>query len=188
MPDNNPYAGRNHEAPPSTGPADLHSIAALVGNVSGQLKDIDSKIVGGHNPYTQALKIDPMQAVKSIVGPKSAPPPPAPSPPASIPESVEPTLPEMIPAPITTSPPPAVTTSGEDIRSLERRVEKLERDVCNYNKSFKFKRGISYSLSTSSIKGNFKNPNDIVDVVLSELAKNAKSITLKLEDANKTRK
>jgi len=191
MPDDNPYAGRNHEVAPPSGSADLHSIAALVGNVSGQLKDIDSKIVGSHNPHTQALKIDPMQAVKSIVGPTGATPPPRAPSPGAIPQSVTTQPAEMIPVPQSTSAPPpepSLMDPSMDVSDLERRIAKLERDVCNYNKSFKFKRGISYNLSTSSIKGSFKNPDDIIDVVLSELAKNAKTITIKLEDANKIRK
>lgn len=185
MPDENPYAGRSHEdGGVDTG--DVHSIAALVGNVSGQLKDIDKKIVGGqNNQYTQALKMNPTQAVKSIIG--SAPHPPVASPP---PPEVAPSTQPAVVSPNRPAPPPPPEQPDEivNVSSLEKRIEKLERDICNYNKSFKFKRGISYNLNTSSIKGNFKNPDDIIDVVLSELAKNAKTITIKLEDANKVRK
>lgn len=189
--DHNPYAGRDHENTQT--PNNLRSIAALVGNVSGQLKDIDKKIVGGqNNQYTQALKMDPTQVVKSIVGaggPAPAVPPPAPIlPPAPAAQPVQQISQPRQPPPPPPPPEPIVEAPAPELVDLEKRVEKLERDICNYSKSFKFKRGISYNINTSTIKGNFKNPNDIVDIVLTELAKNAKTITIKLEDANKARK
>ena len=180
--ENNPYDSRDHQTRSGVNKEDLHSIAALVGNVSGQLKDIDKKIVGDGNSQTQALKINPTQSVKQIMGvgsiPSVSPPPVNNTPPQSV------QLPAM-PAPVP-APPPSVDMSG--LKELIQRIEKIEDQISNYKKIFKFKRGISYDINTSTIKGNFKDPQDITDVILTELAKNAKSITLKLNDANKTRK
>lgn len=180
----NPYSSRDHQSDAGVNREDLHSIAALVGNVTGQLKDIDKKIVGDGNSYTQALKINPTQSVKQIMGtvvPKTNSPPPAPPPVNSVPQPA--------PVPLRVEPTQTVVEQNVDgLRELIHRVEKLEQQISSYKKTFKFKRGISYDINTSSIKGNFKDPQDIVDVILTELAKNAKSITIKLNDANKTRK
>jgi hypothetical protein len=39
-----------------------------------------------------------------------------------------------------------------------------------------------------NIKGTFKDPDDIVDIVYSELAKQVKTITIKLDGTNKNTK
>ena len=188
MSDENPYVGRDHEKSSMDG-SDLHAVAALVGNVTGTLKDIDSKNVGSGTEFTRALKMDPHAAIKSMIGTQSPQPTPQSQP---TPPPTAPNVPELIPmpeAPAGSKPTkPPESTVSHDYQALERRIEKLERDISNYSKSFKFKRGISYDINTVSIKGNFKNPNDIVEIVLSELAKNAKSITIKLNNANKIRK
>ena len=195
--DHNPYAGRDHENTQT--PNNLRSIAALVGNVSGQLKDIDKKIVGGqNNQFTQALKMDPTQVVKSIVGaggPSPAVPPPAPvlppepasQPAQQIPQPPPPPPPTPEPVPVPTAQPGEIVYSP-GMEELIKRIDALESALDKTNRALKFKRGISYNINTATIKGNFKNPNDIVDIVLAELAKNTKTITIKLEDANKARK
>ena len=103
MPDENPYAGRSHEGG-GVNSGDIRSIAALVGNVSGQLKDIDKKIIGSQsNQFTQALKMNPTQAVKNIVG--TPPAPPAAPPPSSSPVAVD-VPPEVVNSPRPPPPPP----------------------------------------------------------------------------------
>lgn len=174
--DENPYAGRDHEAESKLTGDDLHAVAALVGSVTSGLKEIDKKQVGD-NAFTRALKINPEEAVRKMVGRPATPPP----------------VNHQVQQPVRTQPhfeqpPPAPNMDSGIIADLYKRIEKLERDISNQSKSFKFKRGISYDISTSGIKGNFKDPADIVDIVLSELAKNSKSISIKLNDANKTRK
>lgn len=185
--ENNPYDSRDHQARSGVNKDDLHSIAALVGNVSGQLKDIDKKIVGDGNSQTQALKINPTQSVKQIMGTGYPPPVAPPHINNSTTQSV-PSQPVASHPPVGVAPPPPVGVDINGLRELLQRVEKLEAQISSYKKIFKFKRGISYDINTSTIKGNFKDPQDITDVILTELAKNAKSITLKLNDANKTRK
>ena len=68
---------------------------------------------------------------------------------------------------------------------LEKRVNDLEKIVSTYKKIEKFKRGVAYTISTSKIKGTFKDPGDILDIISSELAKQTKSITLKLDVPDK---
>ena len=77
--------------------------------------------------------------------------------------------------------------SSDELEDLRKRVSVLEKLVESDKAVVKFKRGISYDLNTTTIKGNFKNPGDVIDIVLNEMAKNTKTITLKLCDANKNR-
>lgn len=174
----NPYAGRDHETEGELTGDDLHAVAALVGSVTSGLKEIDKKQVGD-NAFTRALKINPEEAVRKMVGQPAQPPPAHYQAQQSARTS---------PHPVQSPPPELPSMNSGIIADLYKRIEKLERDISNQSKSFKFKRGISYDISTSGIKGNFKDPTDIVDIVLSELAKNSKSISIKLNDANKTRK
>lgn len=174
----NPYAGRDHESGQGLNSADLPAIAALVGTATGELKKIDERNVGDSS-FTQALKMNPTQAVKSIIGSPGSPTPQPQSthhhPPVSSPPSVSP-------------PPPVSSPPPMDMSSLESRVLALEKFMETQKRDLKFKRGITYDIATSTIKGNFKNPSDILDIVLTELAKNTKTITLKLRDANKSSK
>jgi hypothetical protein len=71
---------------------------------------------------------------------------------------------------------------------LERRVDELESIIESYKKIVKFKRGISYSINTVKIKGEFKDPTTILDLISTELAKQTKIITLKLNDSTKLKK
>ena len=169
----NPYAGRDHESSQGLNSTDLPAIAALVGTTTGELKKIDERNLGDSS-FTQALKMNPTQAVKSIIG----------SPGSSIPQSQS----THNPPPLMSSPPPVSSPPPMDISSLESRVLALEKFMETQKRDLKFKRGITYDIATSTIKGNFRNPSDILDIVLTELAKNTKTITLKLCDANKSSK
>lgn len=185
----NPYNGRDHESNNGLSQADLPAIAALVGTASGELKKIDERNVGD-STFTQALKMNPTQAVKSMIGAVKTPP----AAPQSVPTSAQPPPPAVhqpvpLPPEARTSPPPAPSPlSDVEHASLESRILALEKFMETQKRSLKFKRGITYDITTSTIKGNFKNPSDILDIILTELAKNTKTITLKLCDANKTSK
>ena len=69
---------------------------------------------------------------------------------------------------------------------LTERIDRLEQKI--NNRKLKFKRGISYNINTTNIKGTFRDYNDIVDVVASEIMKQTKTITLRLNDSNKNTK
>ena len=77
---------------------------------------------------------------------------------------------------------PVVHTNND---SIEKRITQLEKVIESYKKITKFKRGISYTINTAKISGEFKDPIDIIDIVTTELAKQTKSITLKLNDNTK---
>ena len=85
----------------------------------------------------------------------------------------------VIPPPV----PSPVIQNNDYTAELEKRVRALESVVESYKKVEKFKRGIGYSISTAKIKGEFKDPSTILDIISTEISKNTKTITLKLLDA-----
>jgi len=180
----NPYNQRNHEQGGTINRDEVLAVAGLLGTVTGQLKEIDRQNVGGSNPFTQAVKMDPKQALQKIVKQNVISPPPATAPQQTahvpVPQPFAPP-PEPLVEPITTSPPVANNTD------LEKRVYELEKIISTYKKIEKFKRGVAYTISTSKIKGTFKDPSDILDIISSELAKQTKTITIKLDVPDKTK-
>ncbi|NDG52943.1 MAG: hypothetical protein EBY39_07955 [Flavobacteriia bacterium] len=174
----NPYAARNHENPHNMGKNDIYAVADLLGQVSSSLGKIDEQNVGGRNPHIQARKIDPKAVLKTMIPATQAAQPTQVSAPPQVAQQIE-IPPQSPPAPV------VQPADSEHIQSLERRVLQLEKIVESYKKVTKFKRGISYTVNTAKISGEFKDPIDIIDIITTELAKQTKSITLKLNDKNK---
>ncbi len=174
----NPYNNRNHEGDGQLGRDDILAVAGLLGNVSSSLDKIDQQNVGGVNQFIKAKKIDPKQVLKNMVGETTHTPP--------VQHSVAPQQPAqqpMVSAPL--KPTQQHNTIQSDNQSLEKRVIQLEKVIENYKKITKFKRGVSYTINTAKISGEFKDPIDIIDIITTELAKQTKSITLKLNDNTK---
>lgn len=169
----NPYMHRDHQNN-TLGRDDIRAVAGLIGNVTGTLRDLDKKIVGSESQFTKALKIDPKETLKKIIGQS----------PSQITET-----PTDTPSPIQTETPQieAQPTSQQAMIStdLSSRLTRLEQKVFGDRK---FKRGISYDVSTLNVKGNYKSQNDILDIVSSELNKQVKLITIRLNDTNKDKK
>ena len=172
----NPYNSRNHE---STGPvnkSDVLAVAGLLGQVSGALNEIDQRNVGGDNPHIIAKKLDPKQALKAYAGSGF--------------DNKSPEQPQVQQPVATNVPQPViqtVSTSTHELNTLERRVFELEKIVESYKNVVKFKRGVSYTLNTAKISGEFKDVGTILDIVSAELAKQTKSITIKLNDNTKNK-
>ena len=159
------------------GKDDVMAVASLLGQVSGSLKEIDKRNVGGNNHNIQASKMDPKRALETFVGTggmqevTNSPPPVLHNPPPVVP------VPQHIPQPLPQQP--------EDNSNFEKRLLALERIVETFKAPVKFKRGISYTVSTSKMTAEFKDPSVIIDIISSELAKATKSITIKLNDKSK---
>lgn len=172
-PVDNPYANRHHDNNVISTKNEVMAVAGLLGSVSGELGRIDQQNVGGDSQFIRAKKLDPRETLNNIVGVQGRQPSVKP---VNIPHT-------QMSAPVPT--PVDIPTPGDT--SLTKRVTELERIVESYKKVIKFKRGISYNINTTNIKGEFKSPGDILDVVSSEMAKGTKTITLKLNDASKNR-
>lgn len=177
----NPYPHRDHEAPVEMQRDDVLAVASLLGQVTGSLREIDKQNVGGQgNQFIKAAKIDAKEALKNIVGANTSKPVAAPQPTAPPPQMTTPQQVPQMSVPLVPQPPQQSEPSD-----LERRVTALEKIVETFKSPMKFKRGISYSVSTSKISAEFKDPSLILDIIATELAKNTKTITLKLNDKSK---
>ena len=183
MSDNNPYESRDHENSAPVDRSDVMAVASLLGQVTGSLKEIDNRNVGGQNQYTQAVKMDPKKVLKDFAGAGYSTDPaqnmPITNTAASVPSSVSPPPVVQPTAPVTINQAPDVIETTE-LKELKSRVADLEKIIESYKRVERFKRGVCYIVSTSNIKGTYKQPQDILDIVSSELAKQTKTITLKL--------
>ena len=172
----NPYPHRDHEAPVEMQRDDVLAVASLLGQVTGSLREIDKQNVGGQgNQFIKAAKMDPKDALRSIVSKNTSDP---------VADAAQPPVVPQVPvqqAVQVTAPPPQQSIPSD----LERRVTALEKIVETFKSPVKFKRGISYSITTSKMSAEFKDPSLILDIIATELAKNTKSITLKLNDKSK---
>jgi hypothetical protein len=190
----NPYNSRDHEHTPAIQRGDLAAVASLFGHVAGSLSEIDKQNVGGANQFIQAKKLDPKLAMSNLITKTGGPPPqnqtpltnPTPQMNVNIPtlpivqqekHSPVENLPQMIPP-----------ESNQNTSDLHARVAKLEKLVDTYKKVVKFKRGVSYNITTSTVIGEYKDPESILDLVAASLANQTKTITIKLNDKTKDRK
>jgi hypothetical protein len=172
----NPYDSRDHENTQPIDKSDVMAVAGLLGQVTGALGEIDRNNVGGDGHNLRAKQIDPKIALTQFAG-TGYNQPPAPRPQVN-----------SVPPPVQSQQvPPPVQSSSDDIHKLEKRISDLERVVQTYKNIVKFKRGVSYTLSTSKITGEFKDVSTILDIVSAELAKQTKSITIKLNDNTKNK-
>lgn len=189
----NPYLNRNHEdSAPLRTKGDVLAVASLLGHVTGNLNEIDKQNVGGDSQYIKAAKMNPKQVLKQMAASSSnGNIPTKPPQPNQVP-AVQPAQKMEQPVQNIVSPvdqPPSVqqapVVSQPVDGDLVKRVAALERVVDVFKRITKFKRGISYNINTSKISGNFKDPETILDIVANELAKQTKTITIKLDDKTK---
>lgn len=180
MTDQNPYDSRDHESIGPKDRGDVMAVAALLGSVTGQLKDIDSKNIGDSS-FTKAFKIDAKQKLQEFAGVVGSDTPSEPTlAPQQVVQPAAQNVPELIPTPETKP----VTSIPSD---LEKRITAIEKVIDNDNNKLKFKRGVTYNINTVNVKGDFREPQDIVNVLLNEMSKGVKTITLKLNDTTKNK-
>ena len=182
----NPYLNRNHEdSAPLRTKGDVLAVASLLGHVTGNLNEIDKQNVGGDSQYIKAAKMDPKQVLKQMAASSSnGSVPTKPPQPNQVPtvQPVQNIAPQVDQPPLVQQAPVVSQPVDGD---LVKRVAALERVVDVFKRITKFKRGISYNINTSKISGNFKDPETILDIVANELAKQTKTITIKLDDKTK---
>lgn len=178
----NPYNQRDHDTVPMD-QNDIRAVAGLLGQVSGSLKEIDKRNVGGNSQWIQANKIDPRQVLRGMTGETQVTPQPTQVTPQPTQQITTPV--QSQPTPQAVIPPQSQNISNDEIEQLNKRVLDLERTLETYKNIVKFKRGISYTINTSKISGQFKDPGVILDLISTEMAKNTKVITLKLNDETK---
>lgn len=161
---------------------DAYDVALLFNKVGSELKSIDSKSV---SPSTRTAF--QLQEEKVFSQNKPTSPPPV--------ESV-PTAPAVErSAPVVQSTPRAPIQGTQDadplvvkrIDEIEKRLHRIESFNKAYRKLSKLKRGVSYNVSSNSLKGQVKSADLLLEYVLSELSKGVKTITIKLNEDNNTK-
>jgi len=174
---------------------DIGLVAAFTKRVGNELYTVDHHNVGS-NSNIKALQLDQNKIFSGV--PKknqSQPPPveqPVPSPPPPVPETSETSEtkgPSVNPFREALREPPAAPSapakkSGND--DLEKRLTRIERNVKTIQKAKRIKRGVTYTVSSNSFKGEIKDAELLAEYVISEVAKGVKSITIKLNDSKNT--
>ncbi|MAF35900.1 hypothetical protein CL622_02160 [archaeon] len=185
---------RDHNEPQQLDNTDAAAIASLIKVAGDTLHTVDSQNVGG-NSNIKALQMDGRQLIGNL--PIDSPPKPQPTtvPPPVISSQSAPPQPSPVPNPVpqTVQPPPVVENRVEVVAAMEvaselaDRVKNLEELVPALNKCTKFKRGISYNVTTAKVKGEYKDPALILELVASSLASGARSITIKFNGTKNTK-
>lgn len=151
---------------------DATLVAALAQTVGNHLYTVDHQYVGS-NSNNKALQLDNEKIFKDVPG--------QPNPVQSIsPPHAASTSPKITHRPRSAPPPiPSVTVDSD----ILRRLEKLESGLSTIRKARRIKRGISYTVSSNSMKGVIKDAELLADYVISEVAKGVNTITIKRDDS-----
>lgn len=161
---------------------DVNSVVALVRRIGGELASIDEKKVDGSS--RPALQIDKAKLISDLESNKTnqprddysatEPQPVAAQPPPQVvkPASIQPTAKRVL-------------NNNVDISAIESRLTKLESATKAFKSAKRIKKGVTYNVSSNSMKGKIKDASLLAEFVISELAKGVKTITIKLhEDTN----
>lgn len=159
---------------------DPYDVALLFNRVGSELTKVDKASV---SPSTKsAMQLTEQQVFQGM--PKSQPTAPAPSQ-----QPVPPPMPkaEKSPPPARATPPPPpkpIPLVDNDllkrVESLEKTFKKIESFSRAYSKAKKIKRGVKYSVSSNSMKGEIKESDVLLEYVLCEISKGVKTITIKI--------
>jgi hypothetical protein len=165
-----------HEANSSN--IDVNSVVALVRRVGGELASIDEKKVDGS--FRPALQIDKTKLIADLErskNPNSSQQPSIPPPPENLTKVNE----QFI-----TQSPPVLPVAPRTIQpsdsNLEKRITRLESATKAFKAARKIKKGMTYTVSSNSMKGQIKDAELLAEFVMSEVAKGVKTITIKLHE------
>lgn len=150
-------------------------VALLFNRVGSELTKIDKQSV---SPSTKsAMQLD-QKSVFSGMNPNTSKPA---SPP---PVANNPVVP---PAPVRTVDPAPRRPVVDVDQNIEKRILEMEKSMKKiisfssaYQKAKKIKRGLKYSVSSNSMKGEIKDADVLLEYVLCEISKGVKTITIKI--------
>ena len=160
---------------------DVNSVVALVRRVGGELASIDDKKVDGS--FRPALQIDKAKLINDLQKNKPAvstqQPPVQPSA-----ESYNSTRqsPPVLKSSHSQTNTKSILCNNTDVSAIEARLSKLESATKAFKSAKRIKKGVTYSVSSNSMKGQIKDASLLAEFVLSELAKGVKTITIKLHE------
>ena len=165
-----------HESSSGIDASDKLLVAHFAKSIGNELYTVDSRNVGGSS--NKALKLDDKKIFSNTPHTPSPPPVPVASHTAVVTNQPVNTTPAARP-----SPPPLPSADYSD---LDKRLSNLESAVRTLRKAKRIKRGVEYSVSSNSLKGVIKDASLLAEYVISEVAKGAKTITIKSNDSKNT--
>jgi len=161
---------------------DIGTVANLVQRIGGELSHIDKQFVG--SSPSRVEKID-KQKILSELTPENntkSSPPNHPTPRQS--ENITQTNINHSPSSASIS---KVPITDDALLGIVKRLDRLESTAKAFKHARKIKRGVTYSVSSNSMRGQIKDADLIAELVLSELAKGVKTISIKLHENSDTK-
>jgi hypothetical protein len=170
---------------------DIGLVAAFTKRVGNELYTVDHHNVGS-NSNIKALQLDNKKIFSGVPSNSSNEPPQVgqsetPSPPVSKTSETERPSSNPFSEAISAPPPaPSAPAKKSELTDVEKRLSRIERNVKTIQKAKRIKRGVTYTVSSNSFKGEIRDAELLAEYVISEVAKGVKSITIKLNDSKNT--
>lgn len=164
-----------HEA--NTTETDPYDVALLFNQVGTALTNVDKASVSPSSK--SAMQLTEHEVFKGLESHRPASPPPPPPPPVANKPIAAPPLQTVEPAPRR----PVVNVDQnieKRILEMEKSMKKMMSFSSAYQKAKKIKRGLKYSVSSNSMKGEIKDADVLLEYVLCEISKGVKTITIKI--------
>ena len=161
-----------HES--SSAEIDPMDVALLFNKVGSELTQIDKQSVGSGGPTAMQLTEKDVFNGINRNSPPSQPHRSPPPPPNSIVN--KPVLPPL------QRPPLPNPVNDKRLEALEKKFKKLESFSRAYNNVKKIKRGVTYSVSSNSMKGEIKDASVLLEYVMCEINKGVKTISIKISE------
>lgn len=156
---------------------DPYDVALLFNQVGTALTKVDKASVSPSTKSAMQLtEQNVFRGLKTPVSNKQSPPPVVHNQAISTPP----------PPPRVANPPPQRPSVSVD-QNMEKRIQEMEKSMKKlmsfsnaYHKAKKIKRGLKYSVSSNSMKGEIKDADVLLEYVLCEISKGVKTITIKI--------
>lgn len=177
-------------------PADVALVAAFTKRIGNELYTVDHQNVGSSNNI-KALQLDQKKILANV--PDRDPPrqEPATNVADSLPvggrqssDTSEPVTQKKnteTSADRVLSQVSVATTSNQLLVDLEQRLTKVEHTSNAFRKARRIKRGINYSVSSNGFKGVIKDAELLAEFIITEVAKGAKTITIRANDSQNSK-
>lgn len=179
-PDLSELTARHESEEPEIDPMD---VAMLFNRVGSELLKVDKQSLSPGGP--QAMQLTEEKVFEGVNRRRSKQPTPPPvnaAKPVAAPPPQAKTAPPLTRA-VRPPPPPLVNDDTEKrIEALEKKLKKMESFSRAYNNTKKIKRGVTYSVSSNSMKGEIKDAAVLLEYVMCEISKGVKTISIKIRE------
>jgi len=157
-------------------------VALLFNRVGSELTKIDKQSIG--DSQRRAMQLDQRSVFNGINN--TAPPPQAkttPIKPLPVQANTVSQSPATQPVQPRVEPPQIDSNILKRMESLEKKIKRIEGSNRAYQKMKKIKHGVSYSVSSNSMKGQIKSADVLLEYIMCEISKGVKTITIKADES-----